>query len=92
LINYIELLKLEATQLFVVITHRGVERVLARGSSPEPRILNREAERHTEEATQLAERVTQSNEGLTQDLHRAHTEQHKSLPHRGMNLLESWMF
>jgi len=42
---------------------RGAERVLAGGSSSEPRILNREAERHTEEATQLEERVTQSLEG-----------------------------
>lgn len=39
---------------------------MARGSSPELRILNREAERHIEEVAQRAERVMQSQEGLTQ--------------------------
>jgi len=44
---------------------------LAGGSSPEPRILSREAKRHIEEATQRVERVTQSQEGLTQAPRRA---------------------
>ena len=46
------MLKLEAASDFVVITQRWAERVLARGSSPKPRILSRETERHTKEATQ----------------------------------------
>jgi len=48
------------------LLQRGAERVLARGSSLEPRILSKEVERHTEEAAQRAKRVTQSQEGLTQ--------------------------
>eukprot|EP00253_Pinus_taeda_P020175 PITA_20175 len=51
---------------FKVITQRGAEGVLAGGSSPEPRILSREAKRHTEKAAQRPERVMQSQEGLTQ--------------------------
>ena len=44
---------------------------MARGYSPKPRILNRKAERHIKEATQWPERVTQSQEGLTQAPRRA---------------------
>lgn len=53
-------------RILIVSFCRGAEGVLDGGSSPEPRILNREVERHTKEVAQRPERVTQSQEGLTQ--------------------------
>lgn len=53
------------------LLQRGAGGVLARGSSSEPRILNRETKTHTEGSAQRAERVTQSQEGLMQAPRRA---------------------
>jgi len=50
----------------VLITQRGTKIVLARESSPEPRIRSREAEEDAKEVAQCPVRVTQSQEGLTQ--------------------------